>query len=465
MWCLITTLIVLLNGVVSSDAGRTSSYVREAAPSIEIPKKHFPPPSGYNAPEQVHITQGDYSGRSMLVSWVTPLEEHPKYVIYWEVADKKLKGMNRPRRCRARSKTTTYRYYNYTSGYIHHATINRLKYNTKYMYEVGKGNGTRQFWFTTPPEVGPDVPYTFGLIGDLGQTQASNETLEHYLGSKKGQTVLFLGDFSYADVHPFHDNEKWDTFGRFIEKSSAYEPWIYCPGNHELDLAPEIGEQVVFKPYKHRYHVPFRASESTSPLWFSIRRASAHIIVLSSYSAFSIYTPQYRWLKHELPKVNRSETPWLIVLMHSPMYNSNNYHYKEGETMRVVFEPWFVKYKVDLVFAGHVHSYERSERVSNIQYNITKGISSPVKDPSAPVYITIGDGGNIEGIADSFIEQQPSYSAFREASFGHALLEIKNRTHAFYTWHRNQDSLAVSGDSIWFYNRYWFPEEEEEESC
>lgn len=99
--------------------------------------------------------------------------------------------------------------------------------------------------------------------------------------------------------------------------------------------------------------------------------------------------------------------------------------------MRVMFEPWFVNHKVDMVLAGHVHSYERSvnfslpntisfcinfllcclmdlltclnllqERVSNVQYNITNGLSSPVKNHSAPVYITIGDGGNIEGIAD-----------------------------------------------------------------
>ncbi|KAI3780290.1 hypothetical protein L2E82_10266 [Cichorium intybus] len=107
-----------------------------------------------------------------------------------------------------------------------------------------------------------------------------------------------------------------------------------------------------------------------------------------------------------------------------------------GEGMRVVFEPWFVKYKVDLVFSGYVHSYECSERVSNIRYNITDGLSTLVKDPSAPVYITIGDGGNIEGIAD------------REASFGHVLLEINNRTHALYNWHRNQDNVVVSGDSM-----------------
>jgi hypothetical protein len=39
------------------------------------------------------------------------------------------------------------------------------------------------------------------------------------------------------------------------------------------------------------------------------------------------------------------------------------------------------------------------ERVSNIAYNIVNGICAPVKDQSAPVYITIGDGGNIEGLA------------------------------------------------------------------
>lgn len=60
----------------------------------------------------------------------------------------------------------------------------------------------------------------------------------------------------------------------------------------------------------------------------------------------------------------------------------------------------------------------------------------------------------------SFVDPQPSYSAYREASFGHAVLEIKNRTHAQYTWHRNQDNEPIAADSIMLLNRHFFPGEE-----
>ncbi|CAD5324989.1 unnamed protein product [Arabidopsis thaliana] len=405
---LVCFTIALLNIFVVSQAGVTSTHVRVSEPSEEMPLEIFPPPAGYNAAEQVHITQGDHDGRGMIISWVTPLKEDGSNVVtYWIANSDGSDNKN------AIATITSYRYYDYTSGYLHYAT------------------SLRQFNFMTPPKVGPDVPYTFGVIGDLGQTFASNQTLYNYMSIPKGRAVLFARVLSYADDHPNHDQRKWDSYGRFVEPSVAYQPWIWAAGNHEIDYAESIGETQPFKPYKNRYHVPYRASQSTSSLWYSIKRASAYIIVLSSYSAYDKYTPQNSWLQDELKKVNRSETPWLIVLVHAPWYNSNNYHYME-------------------------------ERISNIQYNITDGMSTPVKDQNAPVYITIGDGGYIEGIANNFIDLQPSYSAFREASFGHAILEIKNRTHAHYTWHRNKEDEfipeAVIADSIWLKNRYYLRE-------
>ncbi|KAG5613390.1 hypothetical protein H5410_024671 [Solanum commersonii] len=444
----LSTKIELCYGGISSD------YVRNYNSNVDMSFNSdvFRVPTGYNAPQQVYITQGDHEGNGVIVSWTTTDEPGSNAVLYW-VENSNVKSF-------AVGFVVSYKYYNYTSGYIHHCTIKDLEFDTKYYYEVGLGNTTRQFWFVTPPKPGPDVPYTFGLIGDLGQTYDSNSTLTHYdLSPLKGQTLLFVGDLSYADNYPFHDNIRWDTWGRFIERSAAYQPWIWTAGNHELDFVPEIGESMPFVPYKHRFSTPYRESQSTSPLWYSIKRASAYIIVMSSYSAFGKYTPQWKWLTNELPKVNRSETPWLIVLMHCPMYSSYVHHYMEGETMRVIYEPWFVKYKVDVVFAGHVHAYERSERVSNVAYNIINAKCSPVKDESAPVYITIGDGGNQEGLATEMTQPQPRYSAYREASFGHGILDIKNRTHAYFGWHRNHDGFTIEADSLWLLNRYWKLEE------
>ena len=54
------------------------------------------------------------------------------------------------------------------------------------------------------------------------------------------------------------------------------------------------GEVVPFKSYLYRFPTPYEASKSSSPLWYAIRRASAHIIILSSYSPFGNYS--FPWL-------------------------------------------------------------------------------------------------------------------------------------------------------------------------
>ncbi|XP_043694986.1 purple acid phosphatase-like [Telopea speciosissima] len=220
-----THAIVLVGFFLSSallcSGGVTSSFVKVNYPSVDMPLNSdvFSVPPGYNAPQQVHITQGDLVGQSMIVSWVTADEPGSSTVLYW--------AENSTMKYSAEGFYLTYKYYNYSSGFIHHCTINNLEYNTTYYYEVGVGNTARQFSFITPPPVGLDVPYTFGLIADLGQTLNSNTTLTHYqMNPLKGQTVLYVGDFSYADNYPFHDNTRWDTWGRFIERSAAYQPWI-----------------------------------------------------------------------------------------------------------------------------------------------------------------------------------------------------------------------------------------------
>ncbi|KAF8763072.1 hypothetical protein HU200_008923 [Digitaria exilis] len=464
---LLLVLLILVGGEAAHPRrkGVTSKYRRshEASEDMPLDADVFAVPPGRNAPQQVHITLGDQTGTAMTVSWVTVDAEGSSTVLYGRSID--------TLDLAADGVATRYTYYNYTSGFIHHCTLTGLDHATKYYYSVGVGHGddgdtdtdtdtdtsaARTFWFTTPPKPSPDVALRLGLIGDLGQTPDSNRTLAHY-EAHAGDAVLFVGDLSYADKHPLHDNNRWDTWGRFAERSAAYQPWIWTTGNHEIDYAPELGETTPFKPFAHRYPTPYLAAGSSEPYWYSVKLGPAHIIVLSSYSAFGKYTPQYKWLDKELKRVDRRVTPWLFVSTHVPWYNSNNFHYMEGEPMRVQFEKMVVDARVDAVFAGHVHAYERTHRYSNVAYNVTDGRCTPVADRRAPVYVVVGDGGNVEGLADELTWPQPAYSAFREYSYGHAVLDIKNRTHAYYAWYRNHDGNKVTADSTWFTNRYHMP--------
>jgi len=62
----------------------------------------------------------------------------------------------------------------------------------------------------------------------------------------------------------------------------------------------------------------------------------------------------------DLAKVDRKRTPWLIVLLHVPWYNSNWAHQGEGDSMMSSMEPLLYAAHVDMVIAGHVHAYERA---------------------------------------------------------------------------------------------------------
>ena len=70
-----------------------------------------------------------------------------------------------------------------------------------------------------------------GLVGDLGQTEDSAETLEHIISSRP-QSVLNVGDLSYADGY----QPRWDSWGRLTEPLAASVPLMHVEGNHEEEV-------------------------------------------------------------------------------------------------------------------------------------------------------------------------------------------------------------------------------------
>nr|AGL44399.1 calcineurin-like phosphoesterase [Manihot esculenta] len=331
----------------------------------------------------------------------------------------------------ANGTSSSYRYITYNSGEIHNVVIGPLNPNTVYYYRCSS-NSARQFSFKTPPA---QLPVKFAIAGDLGQTGWTQSTLDHI--SKSDYEVLLLpGDLSYAD----RIQQLWDSFGRQVEPLASQRPWMVTQGNHEVEKLPVLHTST-FTAYNARWQMPVEESESNSNLFYSFNVASGvHVIMLGSYTDFDPQSPQYKWLQADLAKVDRAKTPWIIVLIHAPWYNSNTAHQGEPESvdMKQFMEGLLYQARVDVVFAGHVHAYERFTRVYQGK-----------ADDCGPVHITIGDGGNREGLASDYIEPKPAISVFREASFGHGQLEVVNATHAQWRWYRNDNDEQVAGDSLW----------------
>ncbi|KAL6988396.1 Purple acid phosphatase 22 [Sarracenia purpurea var. burkii] len=368
-------------------------------------------------PQQVHIS---LVGKDhMRVSWVTSEHHVPSTVEYGKTPGKY--------EATATGESTKYRYFFYSSGEIHHVKIGPLGPSTSYYYRCG-GSGP-EFSFRTPPST---LPIEFAVVGDLGQTEWTASTLAH-VNASDHDLLLLPGDLSYADTQ----QSLWDSFGRLVEPYASRRPWMVTEGNHEIESIPIIYPHG-FKAFNSRWLMPYQDSSSNSNLYYSFGVAGTHVVMLGSYAEFDSGSDQYKWLVADLAGVDRAATPWVVVLLHAPWYNSNSAHKGEGEKMRKAMEEVLYKAQVDVVFAGHVHAYERFTRVYDNK-----------ADPCGPVYMTIGDGGNREGLALKFEEPSPSISLYREASFGHGRLRILNNTHAHWSWQRNNDSNSVLADELW----------------
>jgi hypothetical protein len=83
---------------------------------------------------------------------------------------------------------------------------------------------------------------------------------------------------------------------------------------------------------------------------------------------------QQRWLQDELSKSN---SKWKIAYFHHPIYSSGGRHGSEVD-LRSIVEPMFIKYNLNVVFAGHEHFYERLKPQKGIHY-FTAGGSAKLR--------------------------------------------------------------------------------------
>ena len=118
-------------------------------------------------------------------------------------------------------------------------------------------------------------------------------------------------------------NHEYDYTDGGYEKdpSSTHNPSTrsFSPewGNFGADSGGECGV-----PTSKRFVVP---STGNLCFWYSYVYATVTTIMISSEHDLSPGSEQYIWLEQELERVNRTETPWLIVESHRPMYMSEEF--------------------------------------------------------------------------------------------------------------------------------------------
>ena len=451
--------------------------------------------------EQVHIAIGEYDKRektwSMVISWATArsnaLSKFPSVRVaaaatpacetrhaatttsyHFEVCDDD------------RSKFTTKSNEDYDSPDLHHAVVRGLRPQEVYTYRVGSeptaaGSGTvvfreDRFSFRVPPIPGDEWEHSEAMtlltVGDIGQTENSERTLEalrHRFEDQKAGTVagLIIGDMSYADGGA----DRWDSWGRLVEPLFSSLPLHVLPGNHEVEVSKSSLE--TFQAYRHRFQMPSSLPEKIShanaphkhhsPWWnydlsyeggssyYSFDAGLMHIICLNAYDVLGAkrhqdgegaMSAQEKFLSEDLLAVDRRRTPFVVVFMHNPIYNSNSGHQNEKVTLLIQesAEPYFDKHNVDIVLAGHVHAYERHGHI---------GLGGR-QSAKSPMYVTIGDGGNHELLYDKWLKK-PSTSIVRDSRFyGHGELTAFNRTHLRWTWIPNPvQGKEATKDEVW----------------
>ncbi|KAH9316936.1 hypothetical protein KI387_018705, partial [Taxus chinensis] len=295
-------------------------------------------------PHQVHISL--VGSEHMRVSWITQDFDAPSLVEYGILPGNYSSS--------ATGESTSYSYFFYRSGKIHHTVIGPLQANTVYYYRCG-GFGA-EYNLRTPPS---HFPVAFAIVGDPGQTKWTKSTLEH-VKEMEHHVFLLPGDLSYADGN----QTLWDSFGQLVETLASSRAWMVTQGNHEIETIPILMNSA-FRAYNARWRMPYEQSGSGSNLYYSFEVAGVHVLMLGSYADFGPGSDQYKWLQEDLGRVDRVRTAWIIALLHTPWYNTNTAHQGEGEAMRKDMEKILYAANVDMVFAGHVHAYERFVSISD----------------------------------------------------------------------------------------------------
>lgn len=209
-------------------------------------------------------------------------------------------------------------------------------------------------------------PLAFAVIGDTGtgdgaQMAVAKEMVRQYEKAPFG-FVLMLGDNIYETGDPKYIKPRFEE--PYQDLLAAGVKFYAVLGNHDIIKGTRFQTQYdKFNMGGNRYYKFTKNIEGSD--------SKIEFFALDT----NLMSPeQLSWLEESLKE---SKVRWKVAFCHHSIYSSSKMHRPYLE-LRKQLEPLYVKYGVNVVFAGHAHSYERVKPQHGVHY-YTEGASGEIK--------------------------------------------------------------------------------------
>ncbi len=274
---------------------------------------------------------------------------------------------------------------------VYSALLTGLVPNATFSYRLLKN---KKVVFTADgqtPRTG-ETPYRFVAFADIGAETVNQKKLAGRAYLAKPDFVVVPGDIVYERGQISEYRSKFwpiynaDAVGEIGGPLLRSVPMICAPGNHDTDTrdlnkypdalayfyywsqplngpkGAEGGPIVPVLTASTENRAAFEAAAGDAYLTmsnYSFDYGNAHWIVLDS-NPFVDYADKTLtdWVAADLASPAAQKATWRFVMFHHPGFNSSREHYEQQHTR--LMAPVFEAGKVDVVFNGHVHNYQRS---------------------------------------------------------------------------------------------------------
>ena len=268
--------------------------------------------------------------------------------------------------------------------------LTRLRPGAEFEYRVSK-DGVVVFSATGKTRSAADQPYRFVVTGDTGADTPQERRIVDQIARVQPDFLAIAGDLVYSTGRMSEYRQKYfPIYNAPVASPETGAPLIRsrlsfgAVGNHDAgsgDLERDPDGQAFYLNWALPLNGPYQQADSpnTQIIKGSPEAVRLHIAAIrSTFPRMANYSFDYgnshwtfldsntyvdwsdaylrNWLARDLAAA--ADATWKFIVFHHPPFNSSRSHFNEQQ-MRLITD--IAEHRgVDIVFAGHVHNYQRT---------------------------------------------------------------------------------------------------------